>query len=96
VQKFKVWFGVLKRSYSCLLGIITNALYLVALGADRLFPPDPLNLINPTFFGFMLLYMYILVPAAVISVIYDLLKGRWILAMAGIVACLGPLLWLGY
>lgn len=58
MQKFKVWFGVLKKSQSCLLGIITNALFLVVLGVDLLFPPDPLNWITPAFFGFMLLYMY--------------------------------------
>lgn len=94
MQKFKACLDALEKSYSCQLGILVNGLILLALGLLTLFPPVPPGWIAPIWYLYLLIFVGMLMPVAVVLVIYDLLKRQCLLAMVGAVACLWPVLYL--
>jgi hypothetical protein len=94
MQQFKGWFGVLEKSYSCQLGVLINGLILLTFGLITLFPAVPPDWITPIWCIYLLIFVAMLMPVAVVLVIYDLMKQQCKLAMVGAVVCLWPVLYL--
>ena len=86
-----VW-GTLRQSYSCLLGIVINAIILLALGLVQIFPADPRSWFPPTWFVFMLLFIGLLMPIGLALAIRDYLKQQRLPALIGFLLCCWPVL----
>lgn len=92
MQKLKAWFGVLKQSYSCLLGIAINVLFFLTFWLLKIFPAPPGEWLVPMWFAPALFCIGILVLVGVLLVFRDYLKQHRLLSLIGFVLCCWPLL----